>query len=95
MNRYHHTCGSPHAVPGQVMDLRCPGSGDAAVLLICWTQPNTNADSVHRYTVQVQKYMQVGREMVPHPLDPPFEQQLEALETSVVSGVGKCTQLEL
>ena len=77
-------------MPRQVTDLRCPGSDDAAVLLIHWTQPRTNADSVHGYTIQVQKYMQDGREMIPLPLDPPFYQQLETLETSVLSGVGEC-----
>ena len=84
-----HTCGAPHAVPGQVTALECPASGDAAVLLICWTQPSTNADSVYGYTVQVQQYMQDGRELVPLPLDPSFEQQLQMLETSVESGVGE------
>ena len=70
-------------------DLRCPVSDDDAVLLICWKQPRTNTDSVYGYTVQVRKYMQNGREMIPLPLDPPFDQQLETLETSVVSGVGE------
>lgn len=85
-----HTSGPPHAVPGQVTALECPASGDAAVLLIRWTQPSTNADSVYGYTVQVQQYMQDGRELVPRPLDTPFDQQLETLETSVESGVGEC-----
>ena len=85
-----HTCGPPHAVPGQVTALECPASGDAAILLIRWTQPSTNADSVYGYTVQVQQYMQDGRELVPLPLVPPFDQQVETLETTVESGVGKC-----
>ena len=84
------TCGPPHAVPGQVTALECPASGDAAVLPIRWTQPSTNAASVYGYTVQVHQYMQDGRDLVPLPLDPPFEQQLETLETAVESGVGEC-----
>ena len=85
-----HTCGPPHAVPGQVMALECPVSGDAAVLPIRWTQPSTNAASVYGYTVQVQRYMQDGRDLVPLPLEPSFDKQLETLETSVESGVGEC-----
>ena len=84
-----HTCGPSHAVPGQVTALECPASGDAAVLLIRWTQPSTNADSVYGYTVQVHQYMQYGRDLVPLPLDPPFYQQVETLDTSVESGVGE------
>ena len=80
-------------MPDHVTDLQCPFSDDDAVLLIIWTQPSTNAGGVYGYTVQVQKYMQVGREMVPRSLDPPFDQQLETLETSVVSGVGECACL--
>ena len=80
----------PHAVPGQVTALECPASGDATVILIRWTEPSTNAASVYGYTVQVQQYMQDGRELVPLPLDPPFYQQLKTLDTYVESGVGKC-----
>ena len=85
-----HTCGPPHVVPGQVTTLECPASGDAAVLLIRWTQPSTNAASVYGYTIQVHQYMQDGRKLVPLPLDPPFYQQVETLNTSVESGVGEC-----